>query len=61
MSMTPVQLKAKIKGMIHLVMTHFDEQERLDSKALQAAIRHAINSLKGQDAVFLATGSTAEF
>jgi len=61
MSMTPAHLKEKIKGMIHLVMTHFDEEERLDRKALRTAVRHAVSALKGQDAVFLAAGSTAEF
>jgi 4-hydroxy-tetrahydrodipicolinate synthase len=61
MPMTSAQLKERIKGMIHLVMTHFDEEDRLDDKAVRAGLRHAVEALKGQDAVFLATGSTAEF
>ena len=61
MSMAPRKLIRKIKGMIHLVMTHFDEEERLDCKAVRTGLRHAMRALKGQDAIFLSTGSTAEF
>ena len=59
--MKPKELKQKIKGVIQLVMTHFDDKGDLDLKALKKSVRHVANSLKGADAVFLVTGSTAEF
>lgn len=59
--MTPKQLKDAIKGVIHLVMTPFDEKEELDEKALHRTVRDAVAALKGEDAVLLATGSTGEF
>jgi 4-hydroxy-tetrahydrodipicolinate synthase len=61
MAMSPNELKDKIKGVIHLVVTHFDEDDRVDEKALRKSVGHVANALKGIDAVFLATGSTAEF
>ncbi len=61
MSMTPKELKKNIKGLIHLVMTHFTEDGELDEPALRKSVKHVANALKGIDAVFLATGSTAEF
>jgi len=61
MSMTPKELKENIKGLLHLVMTHFAEDGELDEPALRKSVRHVANALKGEDAVFLATGSTAEF
>jgi len=42
-------------------MTPFDENEALDEKALYRTVRDAITALKGEEAVLLATGSTAEF
>jgi len=59
--MTPRQLKDAIKGVIHLVMTPFDEKEELDEKALHRTVRDAVAVLKGEDAVLLVTGSTGEF
>jgi 4-hydroxy-tetrahydrodipicolinate synthase len=59
--MKPKQLKDKIKGVIHLVLTHFDENDRLDEKAIRKSVDHVANALKDTDAVFLTTGSTAEF
>jgi len=59
--MKPKELKDKIRGIIHLVLTHFDENDRLDEKALRKSVNHVANALKGEDAVFLTTGSTAEF
>jgi 4-hydroxy-tetrahydrodipicolinate synthase len=61
MSMKPKQLKDKIKGVIHLVVTHFDSNDRLDEKALRKSLNYTANALRGEDAVFLTTGSTAEF
>jgi 4-hydroxy-tetrahydrodipicolinate synthase len=59
--MTPQELKKRIKGLVHLVMTHFDEEGKVDEHALRISVRHVANALKEVDAVFLATGSTAEF
>ncbi len=60
-SLTPRQLKNLMKGVIHLVMTPFDDDEALDEKALHRTVRDAVTALKGEDAVLLATGSTGEF
>ncbi|MBD3306257.1 hypothetical protein GF339_07695 [candidate division KSB3 bacterium] len=61
MPMSPQELKQHLKGVIHLVMTPFMDADDLDEEALRVGVRHAVNALKGEDAVFLATGSTAEF
>jgi 4-hydroxy-tetrahydrodipicolinate synthase len=61
MSMTPRELKDALKGVIHLVMTPFDENEELDEKALRRTVRDAVAALRGEDAVLLAIGSTGEF
>ena len=61
MSMEPKELKDKIKGIIHLVVSPFDKNGQLDEKMLRKSLNFTINALKGQDAVFLTTGSTAEF
>ena len=59
--MKPQELKENIKGIVHLVMTHFDEEGEVDEKAIRVSVKHVANALKGIDAVFLTTGSTAEF
>lgn len=59
--MRPRELKERIKGICHLVTTPFDENEDLDEKALRESVRHVANELKGEDAVFVPTGSTGEF
>ena len=61
MSMQPKELKDKIKGVLHLVMTPFHENEELEEKALSESVRYVADKLKGEDAVFIATGSTGEF
>ena len=61
MAMSPQELKHGIRGPIHLVMTPFDENEALDETALRQAVGHVAESLTGEDAVFLANGSTGEF
>jgi 4-hydroxy-tetrahydrodipicolinate synthase len=61
MSIKPEELRQRIRGLIHMPMTHFDENDQLDEVAIRKGLRHALNALKGEDAVFLITGSTAEF
>ena len=61
MSMSPQELKNRMKGVLHLVMTPFDENEELDEKALREGVRFVADKLKGKDAVFIPTGSTGEF
>lgn len=61
MSMSSKELKERTKGVLHLVMTPFDENEELDEEALRESLRHVVNKLKGEDAVFIPTGSTGEF
>jgi 4-hydroxy-tetrahydrodipicolinate synthase len=61
MSMKPQELRANLKGVIHLVMTPFNERDELDEGALRTQLRHSVNSFKGEEVVFLAGGSTAEF
>lgn len=61
MALTPKELKDRMKGVLHLVMTPFDENEELDEKALREGVRWVVNKLKGEDAVFIPTGSTGEF
>jgi len=59
--MSPKELKERTKGVLHLVMTPFDENEELDEKALRKSVRYVLDKLKGEDAVFIPTGSTGEF
>lgn len=59
--MTPRQLKDALKGVIHLVMTPFDENDELDETALERTVRDAVTALRGEDAALLTLGSTAEF
>ena len=59
--MEAATLKERIKGLIHLVLTHFHDNGDLDLESLRTSIRHALKALEGQDAVFLTNGSTAEF
>jgi 4-hydroxy-tetrahydrodipicolinate synthase len=61
MAMNPQELKDHIRGVIHLVMTHFNNKDELDLESLRISVRHVKDKLKGEDAVFLVTGSTAEF
>jgi hypothetical protein len=39
-------LTDRIKGLIHLVVTHFDAEGELDLNALRVFLRHAVNSPK---------------
>jgi len=59
--MQPKELKERMKGVLHLVMTPFDGNEELDEKALRECLRYTVDKLQGEDAVFIATGSTGEF
>lgn len=61
MSMSPKELKEKTKGALHLPMTPFGENEELDEKALRESVRYVADRLRGEDAVFIANGSTGEF
>jgi len=61
MAMDPKTLKERAKGVVHLVMTHFQDDGELDLKSLRKSLQHVVGALKGNDAVFLTTGSTAEF
>jgi 4-hydroxy-tetrahydrodipicolinate synthase len=61
MALKPREAKEKIKGVIHLVMSHFDENGDLDEQAIRTATNHIAKKLEGQDAVFVTTASTGEF
>ncbi len=61
MALDPKTLKERAKGVIHLVMTHFQDDGDLDLKSLKKSVQHVVTALKGNDAVFLTTGSTGEF
>jgi 4-hydroxy-tetrahydrodipicolinate synthase len=62
MLLAPKKLKDKMRGVLHLVMTPFKEgSEELDEEALREGLRFSIKGLKGEDAVFIALGSTGEF
>lgn len=61
MAMSPKELMQRTRGVVHLVMTNFDDDGKLDTKALRTCVKHVVDGLKGEEAVFLATGSTAEF
>ncbi len=56
----PEELKDRIKGLIHMPMTVFDEKDDIDEKAIRTGLRHALKALKGEEAVFLVTGGTGE-
>jgi 4-hydroxy-tetrahydrodipicolinate synthase len=61
MGMKPQELLANLKGILHLVMTPFNEKDELDEGALRTQLRWAVNEFQGEEVVFLAGGSTAEF
>jgi 4-hydroxy-tetrahydrodipicolinate synthase len=61
MPMKPKELRDNIKGVIHLVISNFDDKDRLDEKAIKKSVNQVAEWLEGQDAVFLTTASTAEF
>jgi len=59
--MKPQELKNKIRGPVHLSMTPFKENEELDLEALRENVQRIVDSLAGEEAVFLVNGSTGEF
>ncbi|MBW8003040.1 MAG: dihydrodipicolinate synthase family protein [Planctomycetes bacterium] len=61
MSQQSEALKKKMKGIFHLVVTHFDEKGNVDEAAIRKAVRYSTGAFQGEDAVFVTTGSTAEF
>jgi 4-hydroxy-tetrahydrodipicolinate synthase len=61
MTMSPHQLREKLKGVITLVMTPYKKNMDLDLVALREMLRFQVKKFKGKDVVFLAGGSTSEF
>ncbi len=61
MALSPEELKERTKGLVHLVMTPFDENEEINKKALRKSVRHTVEKLRGEKVVFLSNGSTGEF
>jgi len=61
MSLTPYELKNKLRGIVSLVMTPFKENGDLDVQTLREVLKKQVKEFKGKDLVFLAGGSTAEF
>jgi len=61
MAMKPEELRERIKGIVHILMTIFDERDQIDEKAIRTCLRHGLKALKGEDAVFLITCSASEF
>ena len=59
--MNPKKFLKSLKGVVHLVMTPFDDDGELNEEALRDSLSYTMEKLKGEDAVFLAGGSTAEF
>ena len=55
MPTSPKQLKDALKGVVHLVMTPFDENEELDEAALHRTVRDAIAVLKNEVEGFVAS------
>lgn len=61
MSMNYDELRKKLKGPIHLVMTPVTEDEEIDYPMLEKLVKTQVERFEGNDCVFLAGGSTAEF
>ena len=61
MALSPQELKERLKGVVALVMTPFDEDERLDESALRKGVQALVENLRGDDNVLLVNGSTGEF
>jgi 4-hydroxy-tetrahydrodipicolinate synthase len=61
MRMTPNEFRESFKGVIDLVLTPFDKNDQIDEEALRAQLSYVKSHFKGEDLVFLAGGSTAEF
>ena len=55
------ELKRVMRGMFHLVLTPFDENDEVDEDVLRGAIRKAKGAYRGKEVVFMGGGSTAEF
>jgi 4-hydroxy-tetrahydrodipicolinate synthase len=61
MGMKPNELRENLKGVMHLIMTPFNEKDELDETALRTQLRYAVNQFKGEEVVFMAGASTGEF
>lgn len=61
--MKPQEFKEKLKGIVHLSLTPFDDNGDVDVPALKKSVRMVVDNpvLKGEDVVFLALGTTGEF
>jgi 4-hydroxy-tetrahydrodipicolinate synthase len=61
MRMTPKEFQKCMKGVFDLLLTPFDDENRMNEAALREQIDYVKTHNKGEDLVFLAGGSTAEF
>jgi len=61
MGMKPNELRDSLKGIVHLVMTPFNDKNEVDVPALKGYLEKQVEMFKGEDVVFLIGGSTAEF
>jgi len=61
MAIETTKLIQKVKGIIHLVVSPFDDNGELDEKALVKCVDAVAKRLNSQDAVFVTTASTGEF
>lgn len=57
----PAELKSKMQGVFHMVMTHFDEEGDVDTEAIRQSVRAARDAFRGEDVVFVTTATTGEF
>jgi len=61
MALKPHEFRERLKGVVHLVMTPFDDQGEVDEQALRLGLRKVVNECRGEDVTILALGSTGEF
>ena len=59
--MRPEELKKKIRGIVNILVTPFDENAQVDYKALKTNVDFLVQSLKQKDSVIVTLGSTSEF
>jgi 4-hydroxy-tetrahydrodipicolinate synthase len=55
------ELRKNLKGVVHLVMTPVTADEEIDYNVLRELVEGQVKRFEGNDCVFLAGGSTAEF
>ena len=61
MSMTPKEFQKSLKGVFDLLLTPFDDENKMNEEALREQIDYVKKHNRGEDLVFLGGGSTAEF